>query len=301
MTRRTRPDFLLTLPEGYRAHEVLTFHGRDPVGLAERATGTGFQKAFLLDGIPLVLSIELSPHQAMCWVETEAKVPATTRKKLQGIARDLLGLSIDPRPFETAAKQDRLFGPLLKTQGGLRIPQMATPFETLTWAVIGQQVNLSFALSLRRTLIQLAGKSHPSGLWCHPDPAAVARISPEQLTRQKFSRSKAETVIRVARMVVSGDLPLEDWRKSPTEEVEAALLAVKGIGPWTVNYMLMRAYGCPDCSLHGDAAVRNAIHRLQGGKTKPTSEEVQVLLERYRPFRSLAAVHLWASLRAKAG
>lgn len=301
MTGHKKPGFILQLPPGYRAQEILMFHGRDPAGLAERANISGFQKAFILDGIPLALNVELTPRQARCRVETEAKLPARTKEKLQGIARNLLGLSVDPLPFETAAGSDPLFGPLLKTQAGLRIPQMATVFETLTWAVIGQQVNLFFAMSLRRTLIQLAGKPHPNGLWCHPEAASVARLDPEQLTRQKFSRSKAETVIRVARLAASGELPLEEWQAAPAAEIEKALLAVKGIGPWTVHYVLMRGYGCADCSLHGDAAVRNALHRLQGGNAKPTGEEIQLLLERYKPFRSLAAVHLWASLRAKAG
>jgi DNA-3-methyladenine glycosylase II len=299
--RRRRPEFQLKLPDGYRAQEVLAFHGRDPGELAERTSAGALQKAFVINGVPLVLNVSLRPGAAECLVEAQGSLDAAAIETLRGIAGNLLGLSIDPAPFEMAAKRDPLLGPLLKKQAGLRIPQMATAFETLTWAIIGQQIHLSFALSLRRTLIQLAGQRHPSGLWCHPEAAAVAQLDPEELTKRKFSRAKAETVIRAAQLVASGKLPLSQWSKAPPSQIEAALLAIKGIGPWTVNYTLMRAFGYSDCSLHGDAAVRNAIHRLQGSGTKPTSGEVQTLLERYKPYRSLAAVHLWASLRAFSG
>jgi DNA-3-methyladenine glycosylase II len=81
------------------------------------------------------------------------------------------------------------------------------------------------------------------------------------------------------------------------EQVAPALLAIKGIGPWTVNYTLLRGYGDADCSLHGDVAIRLALQRLQGAPDKPDIASAEALLERYRPHRSMAAAHLWASLQ----
>ena len=74
------------------------------------------------------------------------------------------------------------------------------------------------------------------------------------------------------------------------------LLAIKGIGPWTVNYALLRGYGYPDCSLEGDVAIRTAFHRLLGGEARPDIPTTQRLLERYAPHRTMAAAYLWASL-----
>ena len=158
------------------------------------------------------------------------------------------------------------------------------------------QVWSDLAISLRRSFIRIAGCPHSGRLWCYPDASAVARIEPDDLTPRQFSRSKAETLVRVARLIDSGELPLDEWKNKPQPEIEAALLAIKGIGPWTVNYALMRGLGLADCSLHGDAAIRNAIHRLTASEIKPTLIEIQSFLENYQPHRSMAAAHLWASL-----
>ena len=152
---------------------------------------------------------------------------------------------------------------------------------------------------MRRTLIQLAGRPHESGLWCYPEAPDVARLSLEDLTSRKFSRAKAETLLRFAGLVVDGKVVLDRGR--PLDEVVEELLAIKGIGPWTVNYALLRGYGYPDCSLQGDVAVRTAFHRLLGGEERPGISATEKLLERYVPHRTMAAAYLWASLSAPAG
>jgi DNA-3-methyladenine glycosylase II len=172
--------------------------------------------------------------------------------------------------------------------------QSATIFEAMTWAIIGQQINLSFAIALRRTFIGLAGRAHPNGLWCYPEAADVARLELDQLTSRKFSRAKAETLLRLARLAADGELDLR--RDADPQAVSERLLAVKGIGPWTINYALLRGYGFADCSLEGDVAVRTAIGRLLGGPERPDLAEAAAFLATYRPHRTMTAAHLWASL-----
>lgn len=284
--------FTLELPDPYRRTEVFGFHGRDLEQVAEECTADGLKKGFLLDATPVALAIELSENQALCTALVDGKLAKSTREQLPAIAAGLLGLNHDASTFEKTAARDPLLGPLIRKQKGLRIPQTATPFEALTWAVIGQQINLTFAVTLRRTLIRLAGSPHSSGLWCYPDALAVAAMHLEDLTSQKFSRAKAETLIRTAQMFAEGQLTLHQDR--PAEEMAADLLAIKGIGPWTVNYVLLRGLSCADCSLHGDAGVKAALRRLTG--TAPSTEKAFQILERYQPHRSWAAAHLWASL-----
>lgn len=294
--------FSLKLPRGYRPNEVLAFHARDPEALAERTGPGAIEKGLVLEGKPVVLRIALRGASAECRAEGSSPGTPKMLAALQHAARGMLGLSIDPGPFERLARSDPLLGPVIARQAGLRVPQAATPFEAITWAIVGQQVNVAFAITLRRTLIGLAGQRHESGLWCYPDAPALASLDAEDLGRRKFSRAKAETVIRVARLVTEGTLPLDPWRHEGTsaETIEAALLAVKGIGPWTVHYTLLRGFGHADCSLHGDVALRSAVQLLTGATTRLDAEAARIWLERYRPHRSMAAAHLWASLRLPA-
>ena len=98
----------------------------------------------------------------------------------------------------------------------------------------------------------------------------------------------------MARMAADGELDLglnDDPQRSA-----AQLLAIKGVGPWTVNYTLLRGYGYADCSLEGDVAVRSAIGRALGMAEKPSIAQAQVWLAAYAPQRTMAAAYLWASL-----
>ncbi len=284
----------ISLPASYRSADVLAFHARDAQGLAEQVNGEHIRKGVLLDGVPVLLDVTLTPGAAHCRIEADGALAPVTLVRAQEALRSILALRIDPAPFAAFVQDDPVFAPLVARQPGLRIVQSASVFEALTWAIIGQQINLPFAISLRRTFIEQAGRAHSSGLWCYPEAADVARLDLETLTSRKFSRAKAETLLRLARMVDDGELAL-------TQDDDPAcaaplLLAIKGIGPWTVNYTLLRGYGYADCSLEGDVAIRSALGKLLGEAAKPDQARTQAWLARYRPHRTMAAAYLWASL-----
>lgn len=289
----------IPLPAAYRSEDVLDFHRRDSECVAEQVSATSLRKGVMFDGVPVVLEAQIGSQAAQCSIDAGGKVS----KRLHAVAHDallnILGLRIDPAPFMQAVRGDALLGAVVQRLPGLRIVQSATVFEALTWAIIGQQINLPFAIALRRTFIQQAGRRHASGLWCYPEALDVARLDLDTLTSRKFSRAKAETLLRVARLADSGELSLA--RDDDPVRAAHALLEVKGIGPWTVNYTLLRGYGYADCSLHGDVAIRAALQRLLGEDSKPDLARTETLLARYAPHRTMAAAYLWASLNQPAG
>jgi DNA-3-methyladenine glycosylase II len=260
---------------------VLAFHGRDLEAVAERIAPDHIRKGVMLGGVPIVLDVRLTPAAALCQIEADGVLGAHTRDQVRDALLNILGLRIDPAPFLAQAAGDALLGPLVRSQPGLRIVQSATIFEALTWALIGQQI------------VQ-GGRRHSSGMWCYPEAGDVARLDAGELTSRKFSRAKADTVLRLAQLVDAGALRLE--RDDDIAHACASLQAVKGIGPWTVNYALLRGYGYADCSLHGDVAIRAAFQRLLGEDAKPDIARTEALLARYKPHRTMAAAYLWASL-----
>ena len=287
----------LPLPAGYRRDDVIAFHSRDGEAVAEQVTPTGLRKGILLRGSAVVLDVAFTDDAAVCRAEIDGSANGDLQTPLHGALLNILGLRIDPQPFAQLAAGDPLLAPLIRLNPGLRIVQSASPFEALTWAIIGQQINLSFAISLRRTFILQAGRRHGSGLWCYPEARDVARLSVEDLTSRKFSRAKADTVLRLASLVDAGALSLELPPSGDVAAISQALLAVKGIGPWTVNYALLRGYGYADCSLHGDVAIRAALQKLLGEDSKPDMARTEAWLRQYAPHRTMAAAHLWASLQ----
>ena len=288
----------IDLPAGYRRDDVLAFHARDTQAVAEQITPTGLRKGIVHGGLAVLLDVEFSDTQATCRAEIDGDAAPGMREQLHGALLNILGLRIDPAPFAQLVANDALIAPLLQANPGLRIVQSASPFEALTWAIIGQQINLSFAIALRRTFIEQGGRRHGSGLWCYPEAADVAQLGIEDLTSRKFSRAKAETVLRLAQLVDGGQLSLQLPASGEVDAISQALLAVKGIGPWTVNYALLRGYGYADCSLHGDVAIRAALQKLLGEENKPDMARTEQWLRQYRPHRTMLAAHLWASLHA---
>jgi DNA-3-methyladenine glycosylase II len=294
--------FDVALPPGYRVQDVLAFHSRDAESVAEQVSASQLAKGMLLDGVPVCLTVALPQGNvriATCHAAADLpgrSWPAPLRAGIDAAARNILGLHIDPAPFVAMARDDALLGAVVARQPGLRIVQSATVFEALTWAIIGQQINLPFAISLRRSFILQAGRQHSGGLWCYPEAADVAKLEADALTSRKFSRAKANTLLRFAQLVASGELDLEQRPDNTIATISANLLAVKGIGPWTVNYGLLRGYGYADCSLHGDVAIRAALQRLLGQDSKPDMARTERILQQYQPHRTMAAAHLWASL-----
>jgi DNA-3-methyladenine glycosylase II len=293
--------FTLPLPADYRLQDVLAFHRRDTESVAEEVANERLRKGVLLDEVAVVLDIVLPPGgvEALCTVHANGKLSKAAQAQAHEAALSILGLRIDPAPFCAFAKQDKLLGALTRRQPGLRIVQSASVFEALTWAIIGQQINLNFAIALRRTFILQAGRQHTSGLWCYPDAHGAATLSVEDLSSRKFSRAKAETLLRLAQLVANGQLQLDITPTNSIEQISTALLAVKGIGPWTVNYGLLRGYGYADCSLHGDVAIRAALQTLLGEDVKPDIKRTEQILAQYSPHRTMAAAHLWASLHPR--
>jgi len=288
------PPILLPLPNGYDPGPACRYHGRDPEGLCERVEENRIHKALDIDGRVVRLSIEFGPDAASLSIDTEPGTGCAERMTV--IARRMLGLIHDSGGLEARARQDPEVARLIAGRPGLRLPQTATVFEGVVWAIVGQQVNLTFAGALRRTLIELAGRPHGSGMIAHPTPDAVAALDASELTGRRFSRSKADYLLGVARLVAEGRLDLEGLPALSQEEAAARLTGIRGVGPWTIQYVLLRACGFPDCAPAGDAGLAAALQKFHGMDRRPTPEEQRQLMARYAPYRSLATAYLWASL-----
>jgi 3-methyladenine DNA glycosylase/8-oxoguanine DNA glycosylase len=173
---------------------------------------------------------------------------------------------------------------LLDNKPALWLPLTAEPFEALCWAIIGQQINLSFATALRRSLIQLAGVPIAgSTLLAHPGPAQVAALSAEQLTAQRFSRSKAAYLLGAAQAVLDGSLPLDALPGLDAAEAESRLLALRGVGPWTARYVMLRGLGFADCAPIGDSGLATALQRFYALPARPDARQTEQLMQVFSP------------------
>ncbi len=278
------------------------FHRRDREAVAERVDDDSLHKGLMWDGAPACLSLRLSGTHAQAALAVDG--PRAHRRsdhteqqaRFVAMVRRMLGLDQDIEAFEARYLADPGIGPLLAPRRGLRVPMAATPFEALAWAISGQQISVAVAISLRRKFVRAAAIRHSSGLWCHPDPETTAVLGEDALRAASFSAAKARTLIALSEAIARGALPLEDWlREMPVEDIRNGLLGIKGIGPWTVDYALLRGFGWLDGSLHGDVAVRRGIQALLGTPQRIGEAQAREWLRAFSPWRALLAAHLWAA------
>ena len=292
LPRSTR--FTISLPEDYPLGYLRRALGRDPHSVTERLDGDRYLTAVQLRPGPALLSLDLAPDA----VEVEV-APATARSdshaasvEAHAIVAGLLGLDQDAAAFARLARKLGL-GRLVAGRTELRIVQTPSVFDGLLWAVIGQQINLPFACLLKRRLIERTGRRLDNGLYAPPTPAAVAALDPAELLPLQFSRQKADYVVAIARNVVRGELDLDALRAMSPTRAERTLLALRGLGPWSVNYVMMRSLGFADCVPLGDTGVTSGLLALLKLEERPDIPATRRLMTIFSPHRSLATAHLW--------
>ncbi|MGJ3255839.1 MAG: DNA-3-methyladenine glycosylase family protein [Alcanivorax sp.] len=295
--RNKTAELALPLPADFDREAFLDFHRRDVEAVAENVDAGALEKAFIWQQVPTLLTVEFhQPGQARFTLQCDDEV-ASASVSLDAFAGHLLGLDQPTQAFEAQAGKHSLVGAMVRSQAGLRVPQSASPFEALSWAIIGQQISVAAAVSIRRRFIQRLGRRLSNGLYCYPDANDVANTGAEALKACGFSRSKAECLLTVARRCLDEALLPEIHTAQPDLEIlRKSLLEIRGLGPWSVHYALLRGYAWMDGSLHGDVAVRRAIQQLLGKATAPSISEAERWLAEFRPWRSLMAAHLWKSL-----
>ena len=289
---RTATEFDIALPPKPALDELRHAMSRDVSSVSERLAGDDYELALNLGGNPAILKIHLDPEKV------RVHCPKGTAIEAHGVAARILGLGQDSEAFERLAT--RLgFSRLVSGGQGLRICQTPTAFDGLLWTIIGQQINLPFTFRLRRRLFELAGTPVAGGLIAPPSPAQVATLHPRQLLALQFSRQKADYVIAVARLVAEGRLEPEAMREHSATRVERTLLGTRGLGPWSVNYIMMRSLGFSDCLPVGDTGVTSSLQKLMSLETRPDADATRRLMSIFSPHRSLATAHLWRLLREK--
>ncbi|MHB8236570.1 MAG: DNA-3-methyladenine glycosylase family protein [Acidithiobacillus ferrivorans] len=232
----------------------------------------------------------------MAALDIDNHVVGDRQRDFERMVWRMLGLAQGIEAFEERYHNHSQLGPLIERQPGLRVPVTATPFEALTWAITGQQISVSAAISLRRKLIKAANICHSGGLLCYPEARQILELEEETLRQAGFSTTKSKTLLKLSALVADDKLPLDVWAETlPVDAIRTQLEAVRGIGPWTVNYALLRGYGWLDGSLHGDAAVRRGLQTLLNSPEKICEEEASTWLAQFSPWRALIGAHIWAT------
>lgn len=218
--------------------------------------------------------------------------------KVQELAEDRIGFFLslydDLRPFYDIGEQDAAFAPVVARLHGYHQVKFLTPFENACWAVLTQRTPMPVARTLKEALItafggnlQVAGETYSA----FPEPAQVATAKHDELVKLVGNERRAIYLSAIAKAFSTAN---ESWlRTAPTEEVIAWLRAIKGIGPWSAQFVALRGLGHMDFIPSGEERMLQAAARIYG--TAADNTAIERIAAQYGPWQGYWAHYLRAA------
>jgi len=286
------------LPEHYSYGETLAFLNRSPAECLHAVENNRIYK--LLDGGhgPYLIEVSASSGSllAIRFVNRQPRAMAEVEAAVRYV-REWLDLDTDLSPFYHSAQGDPLLSELIREFAGLRIIGLPDLFEAMCWAVMGQQVNVAFAYAIKKQFVEAFGTYEEWNgrcLWLFPKPDVIAQLSVDSLKAVQLTSRKAECVIDIAQRAANGTLSKERLLSPANEqEIEQRLVNIRGVGPWTAHYVMMRCLRIPTALPAGDVALQNALKLLLRCPNKPTPDEVRHLFKAWSGFEAYTVFYLW--------
>lgn len=224
-------------------------------------------------------------------------VPIEELRKSVRKSRQLFDLDVDQMEVNELLSTDPLLASMVQQRPGIRVPGAWDLFELSVRAILGQQISVQAARTLAGRLVERFGEPisaregwEITALFPKPEILAEADVAVIGLPKKR-----AESIRSLGRAFAENQVDID--ATGSLGEVEKCLLKLPGIGPWTAQYIAMRALSEPDAFPKGDLGLIRAIE-AQGLECDIPS--LQKMAEQWRPFRAYATLHLWASLAAVA-
>ncbi|TDL80384.1 Ada metal-binding domain-containing protein [Peribacillus frigoritolerans] len=285
-------------PTDFAFSECLVFLGRSAAEVLHRVQGDFLLKWIEIDGKSVLLKVSMKQERLV--IEFPDQIPDKFRRVQAGkYIWNLFDLDREMQPFYELSDKDDLLRSVVTKHYGLRIIGIPDLFEALTWAIIGQQINLNFAYTLKKRLIEHFGQSHDfegRRLWVFPKPEVIAELEMTDLQKLQFTTRKAEYILAIAKEMANSGLSKEKLLRLEKDEARSLLLSIRGIGAWTADYVMMKSLNDSSAFPISDVGLQNAIKAQLRLDKKPSIGELAKLAEGWKGWEAYAVFYLWRSL-----
>ncbi len=285
-------SLLLRYQPPYDWPAMLDFLSQRAIAGVEHVTDGTYSRTLSLDGVEGTVSVRPAPGNlnALC-----ASIRISKLEALPSVIarlRRVFDLAADPRAISAHLAEDPVLAPLIAKRPGLRVPGAWDGFELAMRAVLGQQVSVAAAVRLAARLVAAYGQPlkvpAPGLTHCFPKPALLAKAD---LSSLGMPKARAATLSAVAAAVLSNPELL--GARCELSEAVQRLRAIPGVGEWTAQYIALRQLREPDAFPASDLGLLRALADARG--KRPSSNELLLRAERWRPWRAYAAQYLWAA------
>ncbi|MCL4120540.1 UNVERIFIED_CONTAM: hypothetical protein GTU68_016659 [Idotea baltica] len=289
----------LALPKAFNYNHILTYLSRSEKELLHQVIDQTVYKWITHKGVDLLFSIQQNDSQSL----TINLLNQTDHELIHPVMDFIRGwwdLDLDLEAFYKVAKRDDLLEPIIERLYGLRVIGVNDLFEALCWSVIGQQVNLPFAYTLKKRLVEMYGKKSTwegQSFWQFPQPNTLSNVTIDELKSLSLTTRKSEYIIGIAKLIEAGQVSkVELLALRDHKLMEKQLVNIRGIGPWAANYVLLRCLRTPSAYPIGDVGLQNAVKKRLQMDRKPTGDELMELAKNWPNWEGYATFYLWQSL-----
>lgn len=228
-------------------------------------------------------------------LEVEIQPEIKNTDSLKKVVEWITGADEDIASFYEIGRKDKKFSQLIEQLYGLRPPRTPSVFEALIIAITEQQIALPVAIALRKRLVEKFGEKitvDGETYFTFPTAEALAKAKTEEIREMKFSTKKSEYLIDVSKKVASGEIDLEEMKNWEVENIIERLTQIRGIGPWTAEYMIVRGMGRHEALPASDIALRSSLTKFLGRQERVTEDEVRKFLKHFGKYKGNAAFYL---------
>lgn len=222
-------------------------------------------------------------------------IPKADEEKVKNTVRWIVGADDNISEFYKIGLKNKKFARIINNLYGLKGPKTPTVFEALIIAISEQQIALPVAITIRKRLVEKYGDSitvNGVKYYAFPTPEQLTKAKPRDIRELKFSTRKAEYIVDISNRVAGGEIDLEKMKNWGIDKVLEKLTQIKGLGPWTVEYMMCRGMGRYDALPANDMGLRASVTKYLGKNERVSEKEVRELLKPFGKHKGYAAFYL---------
>ncbi len=288
----------------FNPNECLWFLDRSYDDCMHQVVGNTVWKAIYLNGNPVLFKCTFAIDSiAINCINRE--IDLEEQNLLITYVEDWFDLETDLAEFYSSIGTTDVLYPLIKKYKGLRLIGINELFESLCWAILGQQINLPFAYKLKRAFVENYGERivHNNNAYhLFPLPSQLKNCTVDDLRKLQISKSKADYILNLAHFFREDQISKEKLLSFRSEEdIRSKLITLKGIGPWTAEYVMMKCLKIKAALPIQDVGLHNALKHQLGLTNKPTIDEIKTIATAWSGWESYATLYLWRSLSVSPG
>ncbi len=291
--------FIIKTPRLFDFNECLVYLGRSELECLHTVEDNSIYKVLTLADQKVLIGISQEKEGSLTVEVLKGDIKRTTQNSLVDEINRWFDLHTDLDEVYEVLNKNTLLKPLIRSYKGLRIIGITDLFEAISWAIIGQQINLQFAYQVKQNLVLHAGdfiEYEGKRYYSFPKPQVILELSDEKLKEMKFSRQKIRYIKYAADKIYSGELDKYELDQLQPEDLKRELINLIGIGEWSANYVMMRCFLVGTSFPVQDAGLQQAVKKQLNLTVKPSKELLLALREQWQPWQAYATFYLWRSL-----